>query len=380
MAQCGRARAEATVQNVIAVQVLIGHRRTSSPRAGGAARARSGPGFRASGGSLRYSGGMVGPSSACAPSLDELLGARMLLVTGKGGVGKTTVAAALARLAASRGRRVLATEIGQAEGGPGPLHAALLGPDARTQVEPAPVGPNLEVALLTPESGHRAFLREVLPLAFLADRALRAAPVHRFLSAAPAFAELGVLYRGLHLLKEQRKGAPRWDLVIVDAPATGHALAFTSLPEVVLRIIPGGPLGKAMREGLTLLTDPKKTRAVVTTLPETLPVSEALELIAGLEKSRVSVGGVIANLVPHDPFSDGEHATLAGFFLDRAGQAGVLGSRSVERLKRAKHAIERLEARLGAALFRVTEQGLRGAALVEAVAGELDGRAPADGR
>jgi anion-transporting ArsA/GET3 family ATPase len=312
-----------------------------------------------------------------SPSLEELLGVRMLIVTGKGGVGKTTVAAALARLAASRGRKVLAAEIGAVEGAAGPLHAALLGKDTGARVEPSAVAPNLDVALLTPESGHRAFLREVLPLGALADRALKTAPVSRFLAAAPAFSELGILYRGLTLLEEQRRGRARWDLVVVDAPATGHALAFTTLPGVMLRIVPGGPLGRAMREGLELLTDPARTKAVVTTLPETLPVSETFELIAGLQKSRVNVGGVIANQVPHDPFSPLEHATLADFLLGRgpADGAGMLGTRSLEKLRRARGAVERLEEKLGALLMTVQEQAHRGPALVEAVAREL-GRSP----
>lgn len=304
------------------------------------------------------------PDSAGLPA--GLLDARVVLVTGKGGVGKTTVAAALAQLAGKAGRRVLVAEVGQKPGAHSPLLEALGSKNPIGYEEPFPVQPNVDAAILTPEAGHRAFLRDVLPMGFLADRALKAEPLKRFLSAAPAFSELGVLYRALQFIREQHRGKPRYDFLVIDAPASGHALAFATLPEVVLRIIPGGPIGKAVREGLEIFTDPKLTRAVVTTLPETLPVSEALELIAGLERSKVQVGAVIANQIPDDPFSADERAALAPFL-----GSPLMGSRMLARLDRARAAINRLEESVGRVLHKVEEHAGRGPALVHAVAAQL---------
>lgn len=304
-------------------------------------------------------------------ALAELLSARLLVVTGKGGVGKTTVAAAFARVAADKGKRVLACEVDVEAGHPSRLCEALLGTALTGSAEPQEVAPGIDHVVLTADAGHRAFLRDILPFGFLADRAMKAEPVRRFLGAAPAFQELGVLYRGLQFLKVEKGGRPRWDLLVLDSPATGHALAFATLPEVMLKIIPGGPVGRAMREGLEVLTDPKRTMAVVTTLPEQLPVSEALELVAGLEKSRIQVKGVVANLVPHDPFDAEEHAALDDVFASDAGQKGILGHRSVGKLRRAKTALHRLRGEVGRAMFEIRETHERGVPLIEAVAREL---------
>ena len=303
--------------------------------------------------------------------LSDLISRRLVLVTGKGGVGKTTVTAAVGRLGVQAGKRVLVGEMGAAPGAPSSLRQVLTGESAPLPEEPVELLPGLDAVLLTPQAGHRAFLRDVLPLGFLADRALRTEALKRFLSAAPAFAELGILYRGLQLVREEKRGQPRWDLVVLDSPASGHALAFATLPEVALKIIPGGPMGRALRAGHELLTDPAKTVALVTTLPETLPVTEALELIAGLEKSRVLVKGVVANLVPEDPFTESEHALLDRYLAKGGAPEGILGTRSLGRLKRARSALERLRAQMGETIYTVREHASRGPELVHHVVSEL---------
>jgi arsenite-transporting ATPase len=305
-------------------------------------------------------------------SLAHLLTARFVIVTGKGGVGKTTVAAAIALVAAAQGKRVLAAEVGTKAGTPSPLIDVLTGRREIATSEPVEVLPGIDAVLLTPETGHRAFLRDALPFGFLADRALKTEPVKRFLAAAPAFAELGVLYHGLQLLKaERKKGVPKWDLMVLDSPATGHAIAFASLPDVVLKLIPVGPINRAVREGSALLTDPKRTIALVTTLPEALPVSEALELVAGLEKHRLHVSGVIVNLIPVDPFSPAELQALSTYVTPATAGATVLGTQSLGRLRRATVALRRLKDGAGRTLYSVREQLVRGPSLVEAVASEL---------
>jgi len=129
--------------------------------------------------------------------LKRLLPLRAVLVTGKGGVGKTTVAASLARYAAQAGKRVLVAEIGTEDTTSSAL-ADVLGLPALAG-EPIEVAPNLHAVALQPSLGHQRFLRDVLPMKFLADAAMKTGAIRRFLSAAPTFPEMGVLYRLLDL-------------------------------------------------------------------------------------------------------------------------------------------------------------------------------------
>jgi anion-transporting ArsA/GET3 family ATPase len=271
-------------------------------------------------------------------SVHELQKLRSLLVTGKGGVGKTTIAGGLARLAAARGLRTLAVEVVEDDDRDAPLAASLGLPVLRE--EPTEVAQRLHVAALSPSIGHRAFLRDTLPVRMLADAALKSQAVRRFLNAAPTFPEMGVLYRLLDLSRARRSdGSPLYEHIIVDLPATGHALALVQVPAAVLRVVPGGAIGQAVRTGLELLCDPAKNGAIVVTLPEPLPVSESLELVRGLEASDVAVPGVVLNRVPHDPFAAGELEIA----LELVAKRATLGAKSVQRIARARQARARLE-------------------------------------
>lgn len=292
-----------------------------------------------------------------------------MLVTGKGGVGKTTVAAAVARFAAAQGKRVLCTEIA-AEGD---LSSPLTSPLARAlgvtspSEEPTEVMPNLRFALLSPALGHQRFLGDVLPMRLLADAAMKAGAIRRFLAAAPTFPEMGVLYRLLDLVRMKRRdGSDEHEMIIVDLPATGHALALAQIPRSLLRVIPTGPIAAAVREGLELLMDRQRTGAVVVTLPETLPVSEAIELVRGIEEHTIPLAQVFVNRVPFDPFSDEERDHVRRW-LTGSGTP-MLGGRTVERIDRARVSIERLARAVQVPITSVQDVWLDGPRLAEEVA------------
>lgn len=275
-------------------------------------------------------------------SLARLVQRRLIIVTGKGGVGKTTLTAALARHFAADGRRVLAAEIVPTADTPSQL-AVALGVQRITE-EPALALPNLSVVLVTPTAGHHRFLQDSLPIKLLADTAMRSQALRKFLSAAPGFSDMGVMYRMLDLMKRPNPaGGHAYEIVLLDSPATGHALALAQIPEFLIRVIPGGPIRRVAEEGLAVLTDPRITGTMIVTLPETLPVTEALELQEGLTKHRLPVSAIVVNRVPRDPFSKEERAAVSTVL---SGQPGtVLGARELRRIERADAALQLLKER-----------------------------------
>ncbi len=301
--------------------------------------------------------------------MEALWERRAVLVSGKGGVGKTTFAAALARAALASGRRVLLAdmEVSSEEQGGSPL-AALVGvrePGSRV----SEVEPGLSFVRLSAAEGHRRFLEQVLPIRLMADAAMRSRALRRFLEAGPALREMGVLYHLLDLLQRTRRDKSfEHPLCIVDLPATGHALALASLPQVLLTVLPGGPIGRTVRQGMDFLQDPARCAALLVTLPEPLPVSETVELAGELTRHRIPLAGVVLNRVPEDPFAPEGRAAL-GRLLDTHGPH--LGQRALDRLDRARAAEARLATHLVAPLLRVPELPSTGRELVGRLAEAL---------
>ena len=175
------------------------------------------------------------------------------------------------------------------------------------------------------------------------------------------------------LFRSRSDGSFEHEVVVVDTPATGHALAITQLPEVLLKIIPGGPISTAVREGLALLTDPRHTGALVVTLPETLPVSEALELIDGLRRGRVPLSGVVVNRMPQDPFTEDERGHAERI---NAAEGPLFGARALRRLERSAAAFARLRGGVELPVVTVPELASQAPALAEEIALCWRGPAP----
>jgi arsenite-transporting ATPase len=298
--------------------------------------------------------------------VDELFGMRVALITGKGGVGRTTLSGALALAAAKKGRRVLVTEIGDPSVEYTPL-ARLFGRET-LPVDPEELAPGVWGCMLWARRGHERFFKKVLPIPALVNAALSSGPLIRMLDAAPSLAEMGVFYHLLTLiLAERPDGSPEFDLVLVDMPASGHTLGLTGLPERVLEVMPSGPIATAMREGQALMYDPTKTGTWVVTLPEVLPVTEALETMEALERDNLPLGGVILNRWLDDPFTAEERAVLAPLLQDREvyGKARFLGS------ARSEQALERLDRATSLKITRIPELPDQGRKLLDAIANHL---------
>jgi arsenite/tail-anchored protein-transporting ATPase len=292
----------------------------------------------------------------------------VVLITGKGGVGRSVVTAALAKLAVKAGRRVLVTEIGEEGEDYSPLarHFAR----ARLPKSPEPLGEHLMGAVLLARTGQELFLKSVVRSATVARVALSSDALRRLLSAGPSFREMGVFFQLLTYLRQERGTEPEHQLILVDMPATGHALSLTGLPEQLLRLLPKGPIADSLREGQSYLNDPRLGAAWVVTLPETLPVSECLELIDGLTKTKMPVGGVVVNRVPADPFTADERAALTPLVTSN----GWLGRDLFHKPLLARREVARLRANTRLPIFTVPE--LPHAFVVDDLAQELERAAP----
>jgi arsenite/tail-anchored protein-transporting ATPase len=296
--------------------------------------------------------------------LDSLWNRRAVLVSGKGGVGKSTLSAALAVTAARSGRKVLLAELSPDEGGPSALAGLVGAKEDGARV--VTVGPELSFVRLSAQEGHRLFLEETLPAKWLAEAALRSRALRRFLEAGPALKEMGLMFQLLALLRRKGSdGRPEHPLVVVDLPATGHALALATLPRSILSLMPGGPVGRAVREGLDLLQDPARTGVVLTTLPEPLPVSETLTLVEELKDVGLPLSAAVLNRMPEDPFTPQSRAALERL-LEAHGPHQ--GRRALERLERAREARGRLAAGISVPHWGLPELALSGVALVEKLA------------
>jgi anion-transporting ArsA/GET3 family ATPase len=247
-----------------------------------------------------------------------LLDRRLVVVTGKGGTGKSTLSAALALAAARRGKKVLVCEVVARE-----RVADFFGkPPSGTQIRE--LLPNLYSVHVRPREAMREYALMTIKFETLYKLAFENAAARYFLAAAPSLAEIVMLGKvWWHAARDMERGRLRWDLVILDAPATGHGLTFLTVPEVFLRLVQDGPLARDMRGMQSLLADAQKCSVCVVTLPEEMPANEAVELDRALQKHGFPAGPLFLNAYFASRFSPQElsQVTRGGPLLAAAGEA-----------------------------------------------------------
>ena len=237
----------------------------------------------------------------------------VLVVAGKGGVGKTTITAALARTAAGAGLSVLVLEL---EGKPGVPAAyglpGALGYEEAELAEGASDDGGVRARRITPDDALLEYLADH-GMRRVSKRLVSSGALDVVSTAIPGIRDILVLGKVKSLEREQAA-----DLILVDAPATGHAMTFLTSAQGLLDAARSGPVRTQAADVVELLTDPERCQVALVTLPEEMPVNEVVEAAYQLEdRVGISLGPVVANAcLPDEP-------ALAVDPVEAAERAGV---------------------------------------------------------
>jgi arsenite-transporting ATPase len=228
----------------------------------------------------------------------------VVIVAGKGGVGKTTVTAALAVTAARAGLRVLIVEVEGKSGLPAMFGATGFGYD-ETDLEPG-----VRARFLTPDAALVEYL-ETHGMKRISKRLVASGALDVVATAVPGMKDILVLGK-----VKQLEEANVADLVIVDAPAAGHAITFLLSARGLLDAVRVGPIRKQATDVVALLSDPARCQVVLVTLPEEMPVSEAIDTAFAIEdRAGVALGPIFVNGC-YDALPAGVNASAAAIAQD----------------------------------------------------------------
>jgi anion-transporting ArsA/GET3 family ATPase len=232
---------------------------------------------------------------------------RFVFVTGKGGVGKTTVTAALSYALASRGKRVLIAMCRAKERISTIFDCPPVGPEI------VPVSERVWAVNIEPERAFEEYGQMILRVPALYRVVFQNRYVRSFLPAVPGLAEWAMLGKAwYHTTERLPAGGHRFDVVLLDAPATGHGLDMLRVPRVILEVAPPGILRRDAELAWEMFQDASATSVVVVTLPEEMPITESLELSRSIERDLgLPLGAVVVNGVVSQLFSEGEQDKLA---------------------------------------------------------------------
>ena len=246
-----------------------------------------------------------------------LLDHRLLVVTGKGGTGKSTIAAALALLAAEAGKKTLLVSVDAKNDLADFLEVGPLTPRARAD------HPGLWAMGLDPEESLREYIQLQLRVPLLS----RIGPLSRIFeyvaTAAPGVREVVTVGKILYEVREHD-----WDLVVVDGTASGHVIGQLAAPSAINDLVKVGLIRSQTEWMLELLGDPATTGAVIVATPEEMPVSETIELAERLrQETPVDLAAVVANRVLPELFGTAEEALFEKLTAGDGGErlAGATG-------------------------------------------------------
>jgi anion-transporting ArsA/GET3 family ATPase len=276
-------------------------------------------------------------------AVPELLDKRLVFVTGKGGVGKSTISIALGLAAASRGKRTIVCEVGGQE------TASRIFRRAEVGFHEVEVAPNLWAISIDPDESLREYLLLQLRVRAMRDMLVRSRIFNYLAAATPGLKELVTIGKIWELAQANRrvKKGREYDLVIVDAPATGHGVGFLQTPRTFAGIARVGPIHSQAQELDRFITDHGTTGVGIVAIPEEMPVNESASLEEQLTNDiGIAVDRVYMNALYPGRFSKDEASELERALeqADGPSRAAVRAALSEYRRSRSQRAqLQRLK-------------------------------------
>ena len=224
---------------------------------------------------------------------------RLILVVGKGGVGRSTVAAAIAGQLAERGRRTLLFETNANDR----FGSYFDKPPVGTEL--VQLAQNLWAVNTNPAHALEEYGLMILKFRSVYEMVFENRVTKAFLRAIPGLDDYSLLGKAWFHTAEEKRGKPIWDTVVFDMPASGHSVSMLRVPWVISDTVPEGPLTRDAREVKELLCDPARTAPVLVTLAEEMPVNEAIELEGKLTTLGIVPQQIICNQIYPQHFPAG---------------------------------------------------------------------------
>ncbi|MBK9293450.1 MAG: ArsA family ATPase [Oligoflexia bacterium] len=227
---------------------------------------------------------------------------KLIFVTGKGGVGKSVVAASIAVEQAKLGKKVCLVELG------GQSFYESFFETRGITYEPSEVIPLVHISLLTPDESLREFVTHYLKIPKLYEILFQNRIMKAFLSAAPALSEISILGKLTSDIREVI--VSEYDVIVCDTYSTGHALALLRAPIGLSQTFKVGPLKDHAMGIHNVICDPSKVHYVLVTIPEELPLKETLEMFDTLKKEFKADVDVVCNLIYSSELNSAEKTHL----------------------------------------------------------------------
>ena len=312
-----------------------------------------------------------------AEVLSELLKRRLLIVVGKGGVGKTTISSVLASITASQGGSALAMETDLRA----PLAASF---GQAPSMVPVEISPGFATMVLDGRHALEEYLQIVVPGRMVLKAVFASKLYQYFVQAAPGLRELMMLGKVYYELERKPSGQRKWQTVVLDAAASGQALGLLKMPEVAHETFGESIVGREANNIVRMLHDQRLSAVILVTTAEPMALAETIETEASLHQLDLKTAAIVLNRYKPKSFDAQDLARLKRRTslrrsLKHLDHLSALANQELERTTQAREALAMLRAQTRSPIIEVREyRGLFGADLVGRLAADLadtEGRA-----